>query len=94
MFSVDTQTVYHNHYPSEAVWHNSTDGPWFTSTLGIEGDTMNDKDKGYSTYNNENYPVRPDSQGNDPLTGVKDTGNDNWNRFTLEELEVFTVKFM
>ena len=92
MFSVDTQTVYHNHYPSEAVWHNSTDGPWFTGTLGIHGDTMSDKDIGGSTCHDDAYPVRPDGQGNCPLTGVIDRGEDEWNTFTAEEIEVFSVK--
>ena len=69
-------------------------GPWFTNTLEIYGDIITDKGTGYSTLNDEYYPVRPDSQGNDPLTGVKDKGKEEYyNNFTVEELEVFTVKF-
>ena len=55
---------------------------------------MSDKDKGCSTYNDTFYPVGPDEQDNCPLTGVKDNGKGNWNRFTVEELEVFAVKFL
>ena len=84
MFSVDTQTLYHTDEPSEAVYHSSTSrGPVFTNTLGIDGDTMSDKDIGCSTYRDNAYPVRPDSQGNDPLTGVKDTGKNSRNTFTV-----------
>ena len=43
---------------------------------------MSDKDIGGSTYRDNAYPVRPDSQGNDPLTGVKDRGDYKYNRFT------------
>ena len=68
-------------------------GPCFIGTLGIYGDIMNAKDKGCSTGNDDHYPVRPDEQGNCPLTGVKDNGKKNkWNDFTVEELEVFAVK--
>ena len=88
VFSVDTQTVYHTHKPSEAVYHYSYKGPWFTGTLGIHGDIMSDKDIGWSTNNDKYYPVRRESQGNSPLTGLKYSSN-----FTVEELEVFTVKF-
>ena len=55
---------------------------------------MNEEDKGRSTYNQYAYPVRPDAQGNDSLTGVKDNGLKNiYNKFTVEELEVISVKF-
>ena len=55
---------------------------------------MSDKDKGCSTYNDTFYPVGPDEQDNCPLTGVKDNGynEEKFNRFTVEELEVFAVK--
>ena len=94
MFSVDTQTVYHTHKPSPAVLHFSTYGPCFTYALEFTSDVMNGKDNGYSTRNDTYYPVRPDAQGNDPLTGVKDIGKNYYNRFTVEELEVFTVKLV
>ena len=35
VFSVDAQTIYHTHNPSQAVWHSSSHGPWFSGTLGI-----------------------------------------------------------
>ena len=53
---------------------------------------MSDKDIGGSTCHDDAYPVRPDGQGNCPLTGVIDRGEDEWNTFTAEEIEVFSVK--
>ena len=94
MFSVDTQTVYHTHKPSQAVYHSSTDGQWSTNTLDIYGGKINEEDSKRSTNNDEIYPVRPDEQGNDPLTGVKARNEKCWFRFTVAELEVFSVKLI
>ena len=53
---------------------------------------MKYKEKGLSTLDGYKYPVRPDEQGNCQLTGIMDSGGYKWNKFTVEELEVFTVK--
>lgn len=80
MFSIDLLTVYHTSTPSEAVYHSSTAGPWFSCALGINGINLNDKEKGVSTNNDAIYPVEPDAQGNDLLSGVRDNGKkDEWN---------------
>ena len=79
--------------PARAVNHYRDRGPSFSSALRV-GNPMRKKNSGECFvkhhYDDAEYCVETDTQGNSVLTG--DGGYNNWGDFTCTGLEVFLIE--